>query len=242
MFEFCNEESLLSADKLIRNNGKFPKTVIAVWQDAIAKQAMRVNPKKIASFTCGPKFTIFALDEYAFCNIPSGGPAAACFIEECKARGAVNFVFTGACGLLDEKLADKLIVPSKALRDEGVSAHYTADKDKFIDITTAGQTSLILEGIPHVCAPVWTTDCPYRETLSAVENARKENCVAVDMECASIAAVSDFLEVNSYYVLFPADMFSISSWDSGKLFSKDKNIYSSYLDLALLIAKAVNRS
>ena len=44
------------------------------------------------------------------------------FLEELKARGFNNFIVLGSCGVLDQSIqADKIIIPSSALRDEGTS-------------------------------------------------------------------------------------------------------------------------
>ena len=54
-------------------------------------------------------------------------------LEELKARGFKNFIVLGSCGVLDQSIqADKIILPSSALRDEGTSYHYAPASDEIV--------------------------------------------------------------------------------------------------------------
>ena len=54
-------------------------------------------------------------------------------LEELKARGFKNFIVLGSCGVLDQSIqADKIILPSSALRDEGTSYHYAPASDEVL--------------------------------------------------------------------------------------------------------------
>ena len=56
---------------------------------------------------------------------PIGAPMIVGQLEELAARGFKNFIILGSCGVLDRSIeADKIILPSAALRDEGTSYHY----------------------------------------------------------------------------------------------------------------------
>lgn len=53
----------------------------------------------------------------------------------------------GSCGVIDQTITEgKIIVPSKAYRDEGTSYHYVPASD-FIDIPTYKITSKILQQV-----------------------------------------------------------------------------------------------
>lgn len=240
MLEFDKTTALISPAKFLRNTGKFPKTVIAVWQHGFVKEAEKYSLKQIASFTSGPVFPIYSLKaqnkEFAFCNIPSGGPSVACFIEECTARGAENFVFSGSCGIIDSSCKHKIIIPTKALKDDGTSFHYSENAEEFAKVKTYDFTENVLKDTDHISAPVWTTDCPYRETEKSIKTALKKGCVAVDMECASIMAVSEFLNVNSYEFLYSADIFENNEWNFSGLFSTAQNQYEQLFNIILQLA------
>lgn len=83
------------------------------------------------------------------------------------------------------------ILIERALRDEGTSYHYLppaayAEADPTLMTTVA-------EALSHAGEPVergttWTTDAPYRETEAAIEAARAQGILAVEMEAAALYA------------------------------------------------------
>lgn len=82
----------------------------------------------------------------------------------------------------------------RALRDEGTSYHYLPPSP-FAHLNAAVRTHLqdAFQGFPepiHVGAS-WTTDAPFRETESAIEAARREDLLAVEMEAAALYAFAE---------------------------------------------------
>ena len=79
----------------------------------------------------------------------------------------------------------------RALRDEGASYHYLPPSD-YSNID--GRLLNILEGafaqlaVPVYRGATWTTDAPFRETATAIEQARAEGVLAVEMEAAALYA------------------------------------------------------
>ena len=80
----------------------------------------------------------------------------------------------------------------RALRDEGTSYHYLPPSD-YSNID--GRLLNILEGafaqlaVPVYRGATWTTDAPFRETATAIEQqARAEGVLAVEMEAAALYA------------------------------------------------------
>lgn len=51
----------------------------------------------------------------------------------------------------------------------------------------------------------WTTDGFYRETIELVNHYRKQGVATVEMECAALAACSQFRNVDFAQILFTAD-------------------------------------
>ena len=93
--------------------------------------------------------------------------------EQLAASGARVILGLTSAGQVSPGLRmPSLVVPTKALRDEGTSYHYlpaaeTVDGD-------AGLTAVLQEhlsglGLPVVAGTVWTTDAPYRETAELLE-------------------------------------------------------------------------
>lgn len=76
-----------------------------------------------------------------------------------------------------------------------------------------------LEGIGWHCteAKVWTTDGFYRETEKKVARRTEMGCVAVDMECASVAAVAQFRNKQVLQFFYAADVVGKEEWDTRSL-------------------------
>ncbi len=84
------------------------------------------------------------------------------------------------------------ILIERALRDEGTSYHYLpADMDYAVAdpvLVATVAPALAQSGIPIERGASWTTDAPFRETPEAIEAARDEGILAVEMEAAALYA------------------------------------------------------
>lgn len=83
------------------------------------------------------------------------------------------------------------VVVEKALRDEGTSYHYLAPL-QYSEMKESC-LSIIKDALHETSWPVyfgstWTTDAPFRETEVAIEYARSEKILAVEMEAAALYA------------------------------------------------------
>ncbi len=121
-----------------------------------------------------------------------GAPFAVLVAEQLRASGAeliLSITSAGQISAIDELPCFVLI--EKALRDEGTSLHYQPPaRWSHLD------TKLLLRlagAFDHLPEPVrsgssWTTDAPYRETARAIEVAKLDNIVCVEMEAAGLYA------------------------------------------------------
>lgn len=245
--QFVDEISLFKPSSFVKKIKDCPKTVIVTWQDGFLKFVQQI-PHKIITIlrSCGAVQVLnLQFDGFnsAFAYIPLGSPVVAQLIEELNVIGVENFVFIGSCGLLDEECKEKLIVPCKALRDEGTSWHYIESKDEFIDCVGSKKTTEILSemNLPFVERPVWTTDTVYRETPTSVRYAKERGCCAVDMECSAINAVAQYLGVNVFQVMYTADSLAGKEWNVGKLTKMESNEYGLYFEVAKQIARKIDK-
>ena len=131
--------------------------------------------------------------------------------------GAGKFVLFGSCGVLDdEKTKGKIIIPVSAVRDEGTSYHYMAPSSEIAADPHSVQTLetvLTACSCPYVKGKTWTSDAIYRETLPMIEERRQEGCLAVEMECASMLAVSKYRQIPFAQFLYGADSLSSDTWE-----------------------------
>lgn len=155
--------------------------------------------------------------DIAFYMSRVGAPACVAGFEEIIAMGAKKFVLFGSCGVLDaEKVKDKIIIPVAALRDEGTSYHYVAPAP---EIGADPASIQILEnvltswGCPYIKGKTWTSDGIYRETIPAIQERRREGCLAVEMECASMLAVAKYRNIPFIQFLYGADSLGSDTWE-----------------------------
>jgi uridine phosphorylase len=87
------------------------------------------------------------------------------------------------------------ILIERALRDEGTSYHYLpADRDYAEAdpaLVAAVAPALAQSHTPVERGASWTTDAPYRETLEAIDAARAEGILSVEMEAAALYAFAE---------------------------------------------------
>jgi uridine phosphorylase len=121
-----------------------------------------------------------------------GGPFAVLVAEQLAASGARVILGLTSAGQVSPGLRiPSLVLPVRALRDEGTSYHYlpaaeTVDGDA--DLTALLQVELSNLGVPVVTGTVWTTDAPYRETSEQLERHARSGILAVEMQAASLFA------------------------------------------------------
>jgi uridine phosphorylase len=165
-----------------------------------------------------------------------GAPLAVGFLEEAIALGADRFIACGGAGSLKSThQVGKLIVPTRAIRDEGASFHYLAPEEDAVP--TENAFNAIIEtmkerGVDYECTLTWTTDGIYRETRRKIEERRNMGCGAVEMEAAALFAVASFRKVELAQILYAGDDLSGEFWDSRNWHSKTE-VREKLLDLAI---------
>ena len=152
-----------------------------------------------------------------------------------------KFILFGSCGGLDRDLvAGKLIVPTAAYRDEGVSYHYVPAAD-YIEVKNHDVVAEVFEKlhIPYVKGRCWTTDAFFRETRRNMERRKAEGCIAVDMELSAIQAVCDFRGYELYDFIYTGDNLDGDEWDEGILTNISIDERLTHFYIALEIAKHI---
>jgi uridine phosphorylase len=121
-----------------------------------------------------------------------GGPYAVLLAEQLFVSGCELLVsITSAGQIAARRSPPYFVLIERALRDEGTSHHYLPP----------GRYAYLLPKVRELCeealsdaspaverGAAWTTDAPYRETAEAIEAARAEGVLAVEMEAASLYA------------------------------------------------------
>ena len=75
------------------------------------------------------------------------------------------------------------------------------------------KVKLNTSGYSYVNGKTWTSDGIYRETLPVIQERREEGCLVVEMECASMLAVSKYRKIPFVQFLYGADNLSSEKWE-----------------------------
>ncbi len=158
---------------------------------------------------------------FAFYKARLGAPACVGCFEDVIPFGTKRIILLGNCGVLDKEIEDcGIIIPTKAIRDEGTSYHYAPASD-FIHVNRKyipEFTTLLEElGYPYVTGTTWTTDGFYRETREKIRRRKDMGAVCVEMECAAMQAMCDHRGVEFFQFLYAGDNLDHSSWDPRSL-------------------------
>ncbi|MCW5979730.1 MAG: nucleoside phosphorylase [Bryobacteraceae bacterium] len=121
-----------------------------------------------------------------------GGPYSVLIAEQLIATGAQVVIGLTSAGRVSRTIPlPSLVVATSALRDEGTSYHYlppSATVEAPVEIAAILAKEVAAVGLPVSTGLVWTTDAPYRETLSQLERHAQAGALAVEMQAASLFA------------------------------------------------------
>ena len=164
--------------------------------------------------------------QYAIFMMSVGAPAAATCIEDIHAMGCNKFIVFGNCGVLDKNIEDlAIIIPTNAIRDEGLSSHYL-EYNKTIKLNEKYGSLLkdILnqKNYSYIEGTTWTTDAFYRETKDKVADMKSLGAICVEMEAAALQAVCDFRNIDLITFFYAADNLDSDYWDKRSLLGKEK--------------------
>ncbi|NHB84786.1 hypothetical protein G7085_09700 [Tessaracoccus sp. HDW20] len=179
-----------------------PKACVLTWfRDAADRMVETTFGRRIVQLRWedGPR-PVYAIEHdsrtVALAPMPVGGAPSAALLEELIALGCRSFIACGGAGALrPEFTAGHAVLVTSSLRDEGASHHYlppsrTVEADNHA-VSTLRRT-LTEAGVPFDEGRTWTTDGLYRETADRIAARVAEDCVTVEMEAASVAAVAEF--------------------------------------------------
>lgn len=217
-----DRKGIIEPAEHIPNVSPSPYCVLAIYTPVINKLEREGKlkptrpPREIEGF-----YQIYLMEyegqKLMVVNPGVGAPLAVGVLDEMIAFGCSKFVVCGAAGVLDTSLdRGRVIIPVKALRDEGTSFHYLPPS-RFVeaDREVVRKLEAVLEknGVPYTTGTTWTTDAIFRETRGKVAKRRAEGCITVEMECAAFLAVAKFRNVPLGQYLEAYDDVSGETWD-----------------------------
>jgi len=137
-------------------------------------------------------------EEFGIVGCAVGASFAVLVAEQLFAAGCEFLVSVTSSGrIVPKDDPPYFVLVERALRDEGTSHHYrSAGRYACHDPDIRDSVEDACESVPRpvYTGATWTTDAPFRETETAIERARSEGILAVEMEAAALyafAAVRD---------------------------------------------------
>ena len=205
----------------------FPETMVSVFSHHLFSALVEFLGGKIIAEThdvdgIWPVYEVFYQGKrFAFYKARLGGPACVGSFEDVIGYGTKRIILLGNCGVLDRNIKDcGIIIPTRAIRDEGTSYHYAPPAD-YIDVNRKYREEFKAVcdefGYPYIEGTTWTTDAFYRETPKKIAARKEMGAVCVEMECASMQAMCDFRDVEFFQFLYAGDNLDHSSWDPRSL-------------------------
>lgn len=200
--KYYNEESVFKPENLLREarrqrnlpGSDVPAVCMLDPDGDILEYLQRTGKATLSkSWACyHTKLYVFKLEELELGIIACavGAPFAVLIAEQLFVSGCLLLISVTSSGVIS-RVHDSIqyILIKEAVRDEGTSYHYLPREE-----VAAIDNSLLLplqEILTQSLANVqvgksWTTDAPYRETMSAIEKMKSSNVHVVEMEAAAL--------------------------------------------------------
>ncbi len=227
-----NKRAVINPDDLVRRREDIPKVAVTCFSKATFRRMVdtfggsKVTVRSLANLDIVVYETLYKDAKVALFLSPVGAPACALLLEDIFALGVEKVVMFGTCGVLDKSIEDcSIIIPDRAVRDEGTSYHYAAASDEIeVNPKYTEEFVAILEDLScsYTKGKTWTTDAFYRETADKVKERKAQGCLCVDMECSAVAAVAAFREKEVFQFFYAADNLDADKWDMRSLENGDK--------------------
>jgi len=241
-----NEEGVITPEQTLMQYEKLPKhidTAVIFFDNAPDQELIKDSTilfRFVAASSVLPQYIY--KDKIVLAYSPLGGPCAGGLIEELVYFGIKKVIACGSSGLIGDMDPSNFLLVSKAIRDEGLSYHYLEPStyvDTDINLNNDIKDYFIRNNLDFEEGIAWTTDAFFRETKTRIKNRLAQGAVAVEMECASMAAVSKFRKIQFSQVLYFSDIVNQKEWSG---FREDRRtikdtVNSIIIDFALSIVK-----
>jgi len=222
-----NKNAVINPCDFIKKINNMPEVAIACFSSVLFEKI--INGSKCIEIgklhnTNGYK-SIYEIEykgkRLAIFMMAVGAPAAVADIEDIHEMGSKKIIVFGNCGVLDNEIDDcSIIIPNRALRDEGTSFHYMSpSKDILVNKKYISEFEQIINdfGYKYTKGTTWTTDAFYRETRDIINNRRMEGAKVVEMEASALQAVADFRGFDLFIFFYAGDNLAGDNWDKRSL-------------------------
>ena len=205
-----------------KNDPRIHKTSIVVFSERELKalctsaESCKKDEKNLYYSSCYE--VSFKHKSFTIVGPVMGAPAAVLLLEKLITLGANKIIVFGCGGSLNQDiLIGDFVIPTGAASEEGTSKHYPLPchpeaSTKIVDIL---KTQCVEKNKNVFSGKVWTTDAPYRETVTKVKKYQGEGILAVEIEMSALLTVARFREVEIGGLIVISDELFDLTWKSG---------------------------
>ncbi len=178
--------------------------VVCSWSPATVKALAEASEATISeTWWWGPRYPLYNGGvngkRISFVCLPKGAPATVMVMEELIACGARAFIGLGVAGSIQpEAPLGTCFIPTSCIREEGTSPHYLTSEEGLRPaqrLVRALEKARVKKSVTAYTGPLWTTDAPYREMVTTIENYRLRHVLGVDMETSAMYALGVYRNV-----------------------------------------------
>lgn len=187
-------------DDVVKDNMKLPPPAVFAWDTEVFNHLVRLT-KAVKAEKYPVHIGTYEGQIIAVKKATVGAPVTVVSMEEMIVLGVNAFVGMGAAGSLQPEMPiGSMLIPDSILSGEGTSKHYM-DADEIHTVTASKKLFDLLKarcenaGETPFTGRQWTTDAPYREKISDIEEYRKNGVMAVDMETSAMYVLGRFRSV-----------------------------------------------
>lgn len=177
----------------------------------VETRAVKEYPFRLPGFLGNP--SLYGLEDarqIVLVEPAYGAPAAVCCLETAIALGCRRLLVFGQCGGVGRGVeVGDLVLPAEAVREEGSSFHYMADRknarpdpELLADLRTYLRRS---SGLTVHEGKTVSTDAPFRQTLKRERRWRDEGILGVDMEMSALLTVTRYHGIPAVGLLVVSD-------------------------------------
>lgn len=215
-------DAIINPEMIVSRIDHFPEVTVSCFSKHLFESVLSLfDAEKIAEIqsTVGPN-PVYRVEykgkTFALFQSYVGEPFCVGQYEELIAMGSRRLILLGNCGVLDRSIQDcGIIIPTRAIRDEGTSYHYAKPSDT-IEVNKKYREAFkeVLRdcGYPFVEGTTWTNDACYRETKEKVRRRKEQGAICVEMECAGMQALCDFRGTEFFQFFCAGDNLDHSTW------------------------------
>lgn len=174
-------------------------------------------------------------------NVNYGAALSSIALEELTALGVKEFIVLGSAGTLQNNIPlGSLVIAESAIREEGVSYHYSKpSKYAKCSKELLKKAKQLLEkmdlNLQYFFGTTWTTDSFYRETISKAKRYKSENVLSVDMETSALYTIAKYRLVDILSIFYISDSIANLKWNPDFHKTNSEKIQSIILNLAIKI-------